>query len=875
MTFSAQFNLSELDGSNGFVINGIDQGDNSGISVSGAGDINGDGFDDLIIGADRADPNGEGSGESYVVFGGTQGFAASLNLSNLNGRNGFIINGIDEFDFSGFSVSGAGDINGDSIDDLIIGADGADPNGDRSGESYVVFGSNQGFGNRLNLSTLNGRNGFVINGIDEDDFSGYSVSGAGDINGDGLDDLIIGAFDADPNGEGSGESYVVFGSDQGFAASLNLSTLNGNNGFVINGIDEGDYSGYSVSGAGDINGDGIDDLIIGADSASPNGDYSGESYVVFGSDQGFGNRLNLSTLNGNNGFVINGIDEYDFSGSSVSGAGDINGDGFDDLIIGAPYADPNGNLSGESYVVFGNRQGFNASLDLADLNGRNGFVINGIDAYDFSGSWVSGAGDINGDGFDDLIIGAPYANPNDNFSGASYVVFGSGQGFDASLDLADLDGRNGFAIDGVAAYDSFGITVSGIGDFNGDEINDFIIGASGNDSFSFDDPGKSYVVFGQAPPTVGITATDAQAAEAGIDTATFTVTRAGDATTALTVSYRVAARSTATNGADFVELSGTVTIPAGETSATIALTPIDDSLGEGSETLVLQLIDDADYRLDATASQASITIADDDPTAGDDVLTGTDRRDVIFALSGNDRVSGRGGNDRLAGQAGNDQLSGGIGRDNLLGGSGTDSLTGGAGNDRLLGGASNDRLTGNVGNDRLAGGAGADTLLGGAGNDALFGGAGNDTLLGGGGNDQLRGSRGDDLLNGGAGNDRMLGGTGNDTLNGQGGDDALRGGAGNDVLRGGAGNDRIAGERGNDLIETGGGRDRISIRSGQGFDRVTDFTNGQDRIVLGGINFGQLSIQQRNDDVLISQGNERLLLLQNTTVGDISAADFA
>ena len=109
--------------------------------MSGAGDINGDGIDDLIIGADQADPNGDFSGESYVVFGSTAGFSSSLELSSLNGANGFVINGIDGRDFSGGSVSGAGDINGDGVDDLIIGASGADPNGDYSGESYVVFGN--------------------------------------------------------------------------------------------------------------------------------------------------------------------------------------------------------------------------------------------------------------------------------------------------------------------------------------------------------------------------------------------------------------------------------------------------------------------------------------------------------------------------------------------------------------------------------------------------------------------------------------------------------------------------------------------------------------------------------------------------------------
>ena len=399
----------ELDGTNGFALMNPAGGMTS---VAGAGDVNGDGFMDLLIGSPYDQKNRwRNDGTTYVVFGSDKPFDAQVDLQELNGGDGFAISSamLDSLygptrAQTGFSVDGAGDVNGDGLDDIIIGTGlTLEP------AAYVVFGSRGPFEERFELTELDGSNGFRLREQLErrDNYTGYSVSGAGDVNGDGLDDVAVGH-----NGY-TDPVYVVFGSREARPSTVDLLKIREGDGFRFDGgwglqITDG-RSEVAVSRAGDVNGDGYDDVLIGSPKMSGEGAYAaGAAYVVFGREE-FAPRLRSSSLDGTNGFAMRGTTGFEFLGNDVQGVGDINGDGLDDIHIGRFSYRP---AFPPDYIVFGGRE-YVARLEPSKIDGRNGTAFK-YESGEFLN--VAPAGDFNNDGISDLLV--------EKTGGSAFVMFG-------------------------------------------------------------------------------------------------------------------------------------------------------------------------------------------------------------------------------------------------------------------------------------------------------------------------------------------------------------------------------------------------------------------------------------------------------------------
>lgn len=486
-------------GEQGYALDGDADFDGAGQAVCHVGDIDDDGFDDFLVGAYEADPGSVTSaGSTYVRYGATS-VASPVGL--VAGPTD--APGEAAFDWSGIAVGSAGDFNGDGFDDFVVGAIGADPNGNRSGRSYVVFGS----GSRPNasLSGLDGTSGFLLDGEMPGDDSGRAVASAGDVNGDGFDDLLVGAYRADgPGLDDEGRVYLVYGTDAAMPASIELADVGGSvPGVAIEGEWNNDYAGFAVAGPGDLDGDGTDDIAIGAYGGPGGTSNAGRTYVVYGGSSlpstiwldDVEDSANAPYL----GIAIHGETSGDLSGRAIAGAGDVNGDGVADLLIGAPGWGTLVPSIGRAYVVFGGAalSPGGDPIELSDVAaGTGGFTIVGEEGEDGAGAAVAPAGDFNADGYADVVVGAPFASGAVSFgSGRAYLVLGRSD-FSSRpvVQLVDVaSGMGGFAADGELSFDSAGHAVGGGGDVNRDGFPDVIVGAF---NAGPDVAGRTYVLYG-------------------------------------------------------------------------------------------------------------------------------------------------------------------------------------------------------------------------------------------------------------------------------------------------------------------------------------------------------------------------------------------
>jgi len=438
-----------------------------GYSLMSAGDVNNDGFDDFLVGSFHYNAGGWDRGVVYLLLGRPEGFGINVSLKNADA--GFV--GEKAYDGVGYSVS-SGDINGDGFSDFLIGApDGSEKAQPNPGYVYLVFGkANIDWGINAVINRVANVRFIGENGVD---MAGLGVAVVGDMNGDGCNEFIISSPMFDISGdENQGKVYFFRGKKKSWAGDLLLSQADGS--FIT--YKKNSFLGYSIAGVGDVNNDGIPDFAMGSR-------YINRAYLMFGrSEMDWGKNFDMSRAD------VTFIPEKgcNWLGWLVRGVGDVNGDGYDDFII----SDPSYNSSrGIVYLIFG-RDSFQSTYNLTYSSAS----FKGENPSDNAGFWISSAGDVNSDGMDDFLIGAPGYSTSYLRAGKVYIVWGKKEGWTRNVSLSSIsDYIVGMAQDSI----QLGECVSLIGDINGDNGSDFAVSAPYFDSWGRENAGKIYVFLGK------------------------------------------------------------------------------------------------------------------------------------------------------------------------------------------------------------------------------------------------------------------------------------------------------------------------------------------------------------------------------------------
>jgi hypothetical protein len=420
-----------------------------------------------------------------------------FDINDLNGRNGFRVSDetiIDEVRPAIMLNAGiVGDINNDGFDDAVISNSGAGSNGSESGTVAIIYGKGDGFDANIPLNEIDGSNGFIITG-EFGSRTGNFVAPAGDVNNDGIDDLVIAGF--------LGEfGYIIYGRDGNFPAELVAASITADDGVMVNARETpaSDFSAVAAARyAGDVNNDGIDDVIFSSNSDSTLA--ASATYVLFGRNGNFGARINLFDLDGSDGFAmdIRSITTQEIVGDSVSGIGDVNGDGIDDIIASSIFLSiAGGTNNGAVFVVFGHEGQFPARMDLGSLDGSNGFSVSGAGFNYGFGHALSRIGDINDDGIDDIGIGSYRYRDGAPQVGRVYVLYGRRSAFPVTMEADSIRSPEGFRVTSDQFLGRLGSGLASAGDFNRDGLNDLIIGEPGPIAQT-GLAGRVHVIYGQS-----------------------------------------------------------------------------------------------------------------------------------------------------------------------------------------------------------------------------------------------------------------------------------------------------------------------------------------------------------------------------------------